>query len=248
MRIERTQVNGRPLDDASSAGNGDESNGSSTGDDHHHPASPRKSGGLDSQVLVVNRGYSAIRVISARRAFLLLFRDHAEVIQVDAGQYLTFDFSSWLTEASLRWELERDQHDWVWTVRFPIAVPQIIRLLRYDRVPRPAVKLNRRNVFARDGHRCQYCGRHFPTSELSVDHVVPRSSGGGDHWTNLVCACIRCNARKGDRTPDQAGMELLREPAPPRHGPLLGPRPNVNRLAAWRPFLGESANGNGRHT
>jgi len=214
----------------------------SSGDErpHHHD----RASGLHAQVLVLNRGFSAIRVVSARRAFLLLFREHAEVIHIDSGQFLTYDFEAWMSEAQLRWEIERDEHDWVWTVRIPLAVPRVIRLLQYDRVPRTGVKLNRRNVFARDGHRCQYCERQFPTSELSVDHVVPRSLGGTDKWSNLVCACIKCNARKGDRTPEQAGMALLRKPVAPRHGTLVGPRPSPERLEAWRPFLGDRVMGN----
>ena len=90
-----------------------------------------------------------------------------------------------------------DQYEWVRTVQFQIAVPKIIRLFGYDRLPRQDVKLNRRNIYARDRNTCQYCGRHFPTSELSIDHVVPRSLGGQSAWQNLVCSCVACNTRKG---------------------------------------------------
>src|SRR5690606_3320113 len=146
-----------------------------------------------------NRLWMAIRVVDARRAFSLLCRDLAEVIRIDDGSYTAYDFPTWteVSRAHERWDaLSRDRYDWVQTVHFEVAVPKVIRLLGYDRLPKQEVKLNRRNIFARDANRCQYCGHYFPTSELSLDHVNPRSQGGESSWTNLVCACTRCNARK----------------------------------------------------
>ncbi len=83
-------------------------------------------------------------------------------------------------------------------------MPRVIRLLAYDRLPKQTVRFNRRNLFARDNNRCQYCGKRFPTSELSLDHVVPRSRGGDTTWENIVCSCVACNVRKGGRTPTSA--------------------------------------------
>ena len=116
-------------------------------------------------------------------------------------------------------------------------MPRIIRLLGYDRLPAQTVKLNRRNLFARDRNQCQYCGRHFPTNELSIDHVKPRSTGGGDSWENLVCACIKCNARKGGRTPDGARMKLIRKPVMPKRNPLIALRLGQDKYASWKAFL-----------
>ncbi|MEM9167763.1 MAG: HNH endonuclease [Planctomycetota bacterium] len=206
-----------------------------------HPVSAPTAGlqpcALDTKVLVLNKLYLAVRVISAKRAFCMLARDHAEVIHVDGGHYLNYDFASWAELSQLAAEYERDQHDWIRTVRYDIAVPRIIRLLGYDRLPAQRVKLNRRNLFARDRNRCQYCGQHFPTSELSIDHVVPRSQGGGDSWTNLVCACIRCNAKKGGRTPAQANMALVRTPEQPKRNPLISMRMGSERYQVWSEFL-----------
>lgn len=193
---------------------------------------------LDSKVLVLNKLYVAVRVISARRAFSMLFRDLAEVIHVEDGQYLNYDFESWAEISALRRELgEGGEHDWVKAVQFEIAVPRVIRLLGYDRLPRQTVKLNRRNLFARDRNQCQYCGNHFPTSELSIDHVHPRSQGGGDSWTNLVCACVRCNARKGGRTPGQAKMDLIRKPVQPKRNPMIAVRLGQQKYESWKAFL-----------
>jgi 5-methylcytosine-specific restriction endonuclease McrA len=196
--------------------------------------------GLNAKVLVLNKLYVAVRVISAKRAFSLLVRDAAEIIDVTGGQYLNYDFESWMEVSELARTFEPDRHDWVRTVRFDIAVPRIIRLLGYDRLPKQQVKLNRRNLFARDNNRCQYCGNHFPTSELSIDHVRPRTQGGPDTWENLVCSCVRCNARKGGRTPTQARMKLIRAPKRPRRNPLISVKLGHDKYASWKSFLDDA--------
>ncbi|MCG8405038.1 MAG: HNH endonuclease [Phycisphaerales bacterium] len=188
-------------------------------------------------VLVLNRSYSALRVVNVKRAFSLLFRDLAEVVHVDDGQYLSYDFSEWCEMSELAKEFEPNAHDWIRTVRFDIAVPRIIRLAVYDRLPKQAVKFNRRNLYARDGNRCQYCGKKFPTSELSLDHVLPRSQGGQSTWENIVCACLKCNIRKGGHTPEQANMKLFRPPKKPRRNPVLTIKLSDGRYASWKAFL-----------
>ncbi len=195
---------------------------------------------LDAKVLVLNRLYVAVRVVSARRAFSLLCRDIAEVIHLDGTAYQNFDFESWAELSAYRREFEPDKFDWVRTMRHEIAVPRVIRLLGYDRLPAQIVKLNRRNLFARDRNLCQYCGRHFATSELSIDHVTPRSQGGGDTWENLVCACVKCNARKGGRTPQQSGMHLIKEPVRPKRNPLISLRLGQDRYSSWKAFLDDA--------
>ena len=189
---------------------------------------------------MLNKLYVAVRVISAKRAFGLLARDIAEVIDVDDGQYLNYDFESWAEIGQLKAEFEPARHDWVRTVQMELPVPRIIRLLGYDRLPAQQVKLNRRNLFARDRNRCQYCGCTFPTSELSIDHVIPRTQGGPDTWENLVCSCVRCNARKGGRTPVQAHMKLVREPKRPRRNPMIALRLGHEKYASWKSFLDEA--------
>lgn len=192
---------------------------------------------LNTHVLVLNKLWMAVRVTDARRAFSLLVRDLAEVIRVDDGSYSGHDFESW-TELSLaRHQFDADHYDWIRTVRMEIAVPKVIRLLGYDRVPVQDVKLNRRNIFARDRNVCQYCGRKFATSDLSLDHIKPRTQGGESSWLNLVCACIKCNARKGGRTPEQANMALVRPPVKPKRNPVLNLRLGSGKYASWQAFL-----------
>lgn len=192
---------------------------------------------LSVNVLMLNRLYMAVRVISAKRAMTLLYRDLAEVVFVDDGSYMSYDFDNWVELSAAKRQFEPDRHDWIRTVHFQVAVPKIVRLLGYDKIPSATVKLNRRNLFARDQNRCQYCGRRFPTNELSLDHVVPRSQGGGNTWENIVCACVRCNVKKGGRTPAQAHMKLINDPAKPRRSPVLTVKLSDSKYASWKQFL-----------
>jgi len=195
---------------------------------------------LDGSVLVLNKHYMALRVISVRRAFCLLFRELAQVISIEDGKYNTYDFDSWTELSQLKHEFEPDAHEWVRTVRFHVAVPRVIRLLFYDKLPRQEVKFNRRNIFARDRNRCQYCGRRFSSSDLSIDHVVPRSCGGKSTWENVVCSCLDCNVRKGGKTPEQAGMKLVTKPIRPRRSPVLTLKLTSERYASWKEFLDQA--------
>jgi len=192
---------------------------------------------LSASVLLLNRLYMAIRVVSARRALTLLYAELAEVISADNGQYLSYDFNDWVEVSQAKRRFEPEHYDWIRTVRFQIAVPKIIRLLTYDKLPSTTVKLNRRNLFARDQNRCQYCGKRFPTTELSLDHVIPRSQGGTNSWENIVCACVACNARKGGRTPEQAHMKLIAPPRRPRRSPVLTIKLSDSKYASWKQFL-----------
>ncbi len=193
--------------------------------------------GLSCNVLVLNRLYMAIRVVSAKRAFSLLCRNLAEVISVENEAYFSYSIDTWVEASVLKAQYEREAHDFVRTVRYEIAVPRIIRLLGYDRLPRQEVKLNRRNIYARDASTCQYCRKKFTTQELSLDHVIPRSLGGKTTWDNLVCACVYCNARKGGRTPTQAHMHLAKPPHKPKRNPVINVRLGSDKYSSWKHFL-----------
>ncbi|MFO0957673.1 MAG: HNH endonuclease [Isosphaeraceae bacterium] len=196
---------------------------------------------LETSVLVLNKLYMAVRIITVRRAFCLLAKELAEVVVIDDGYYQSFDFDGWL-EAS-RLGLRRpvdDDPDYIRAARYDVEVPRVIRLLGYDRLPRQKVRFNRRNLFARDGNRCQYCGKNFSNTELSLDHVIPRSRGGPTTWENMVAACLKCNVRKGGRTPHEAGMDLLREPTRPRTSPTLAIKLGNRKYTSWRPFLDQT--------
>lgn len=199
----------------------------------------RQSTPLESSVLVLNKLFMAVHIISVKRAFCLLFKDLAEVIHHEDGQFASYDFETWREVSEFRAKHFDDveEDDWVRTTSSPIQVPRVIRLLTYEKMPKHTVKFNRRNIFARDNNQCQYCGKKFPTSELSLDHVVPRSQGGQASWENIVCACVNCNVRKGGRTPKQAHMSLIRKPEKPKRSPVLSMKLSHKKYQSWRTFL-----------
>ena len=193
---------------------------------------------LDASVLVLNRTFLAVHIISVRRAFCLLCKDLAEVVSLDDGQFNTYDFTSWAELSAYRAaQFRKDEDDWVRTPTAEIQAPRVIRLLAYDKLPKQTVKFNRRNIFARDHNQCQYCGKRFPTTELSLDHVIPRSQGGQSTWENIVCACVGCNVRKGGRTPKQAHMSLIRKPEKPKRSPMLNLKLTHRKYQSWKTFL-----------
>ena len=193
---------------------------------------------LDASVLVLNKLFMAVHIISVRRAFCLLCKDLAEVVNLEDGAFTTYDFGTWreLSEFRAR-HFRQEDDDWVRTSSTEIQVPRIIRLTGYDRLPKQAVKFNRRNLFARDNNQCQYCGKKFPTSELSLDHVTPRSQGGQTTWENIVCACVACNVKKGGRTPREASMALIRKPEKPKRSPMLNLKLTSTKYQSWKSFL-----------
>lgn len=195
---------------------------------------------------MLNAHYMALRVVSAKRAFSLLFkrdienRPLAEIVHVEDGQYVSYNFDDWTELSRFRREFEPNNHEWIRTVRVDIAVPRIIRVLSYNRVPRQEVKFNRRNIYARDSSRCQYCGKRLPSSELSLDHVVPRSRGGGTSWENIVCCCLKCNVKKGGRTPVEAHMRLIKTPVKPKRSPVVSIKLSDDKYRSWKQFLDQA--------
>lgn len=195
------------------------------------------SSALSCSVLVLNRLYMAVHVVNVRRAIGLLCRELAEVIHLEGGQFAPYSFELWREMSELRAETKQPEDDWIRSVNFEIQVPRVIRLLMFDRLPKQKLHLNRRNVLARDGHLCQYCGRHFPTHLLSIDHVVPRSRGGETTWENVVCACLACNVKKGGHTPHEARMKLTKTPVRPKRNPLLLMKLSNPKYESWRLWL-----------
>lgn len=204
------------------------------------PATPHGSA-LACSVLVLNRLYMAVHVVNVRRAFGLLCCEMAEVVHLEDGTFAAYSFNSWREMSELRADVKQPNDDWIRSVNFEIQVPRVIRLLRYDRLPRQKLHLNRRNILARDGHVCQYCGRRYATQLLSIDHVVPRSRSGATTWENVVCACLTCNIKKGGRTPKEARMKLIQKPLRPNRNPLLLMKLKNPKYESWKTWL-EGAN------
>jgi hypothetical protein len=184
---------------------------------------------LSAPVLLLNRHFSPVSVAAVRRAIVLLYGGSAHAID-DAGQ--THDFTAWLRLPV------RDGDDALPIIGGALRAPRVLHLLRYEMYPRMSVRLTRRNLMLRDQYQCQYCGRRPTLRDLNVDHIFPRSRGGADTWENLVVSCRLCNLKKGRRTPEEAGMLLLRKPQKPRWSTaahiLLAAR---EPYTEWQPFL-----------
>ena len=202
-----------------------------------NPARPVQGDPLEASVLVLNRLFMAVRVVNMRRAFTLLYKRLAEVVSVEGESFATYDFPTWTQISQYKKEFEPAEHEWIRTVRLEIAAPRVIRLLGFDKALRQEARFNRRNIYSRDRNRCQYCGKKFTTSELSLDHVIPKSRGGQMSWENVVCACVACNVRKGGRTPREAGMTLIRLPVKPKTCPTLTLHAATPRYRSWKQFL-----------
>jgi 5-methylcytosine-specific restriction endonuclease McrA len=181
--------------------------------------------------LVLNRNWMPIRICTVRKALGLLFKDVARVILPET--YECLDFRSW-SELSVS---ALDDH--VRTVSLRIRIPEVIRLIACDHTARPKVVFSRRNLFRRDRNTCQYCGRRYPSEQLSIDHVTPRAQGGKSSWGNCVVACLRCNVRKGNRRPEEAGMALRHRPTEPHWRPSFA-LPLVRRRESWEHFVSEA--------
>jgi len=158
-------------------------------------------------VLVLNRHFQPVQVTTAKRAMVLLYGGSAEAVD-EGGE--TYDFERWRSLPP------RSDDESLPIVGSALRIPRVVHLHRYERMPRVSIRLTRRNLMFRDAHECQYCGKRPPLRDLNIDHVVPRSRGGGDSWENLVTACRVCNLRKGWKTPEEANMRLARTPFRPK--------------------------------
>jgi len=164
---------------------------------------------LNGRVLVLNQSYEPVTVCSSQKAMIMLFLTKAEMVATNDGKVVR-------------------------TINKSYPLPSVIRLSKFIRVPYKRIVLTRRNIIRRDNNQCQYCGSK--KNPLTIDHIIPKSRGGEDSWENLATACVTCNNKKGNQTPEEAGMVLLRKPKKPNH--ILFFRNYVNNVnSSWRPYL-----------
>ena len=166
------------------------------------------------QTLLLNATYEPLKVVDWRKAITMLCQGKVEVVS----------------------EYDRE----VRSVSVTFKLPSVIRLLRYITIKRRIdyVPFSRANIYARDDHRCQYCGTEHPVGDLTFDHVLPVSQGGKKNWENIVTSCIGCNRRKGGRTPAQAGMRVIRQPSRPSRSPVVRLTFGLlNAPESWRDYF-----------
>lgn len=187
------------------------------------------------KVLVLNRSWKPVTVLTLDKALAKLFSSHHDgepkAIIVDcANGFQTVSWSDW---SKMR---PSEGEDVMRSVSATFRIPSVIQLTKYDKIPSYKVHYCRKTIYKRDGHQCQYCGKKPGTEELSIDHILPRSLGGLTTWENCVLACVKCNTHKANRTPTQAGMRLLRQPRKPKFNVLRCDY----KVKDWESFLGAS--------
>ena len=183
-------------------------------------------------VLVLNRNWQAINTITPAEAFCRMSTDAATGLDIDGLESMVpVPWPQWM-------ELPVRPDDFgVGTVRGRIRVPTVVVLARYAKVPHKRPKFSSRAIRERDGGCCQYTGKKLSPSEGNIDHVLPRSRGGDTSWQNCVYASKHVNSRKGDRTPEEAGLKLGRKPEAPRSVPVTLLLRNHHEIEDWKPFL-----------
>jgi 5-methylcytosine-specific restriction endonuclease McrA len=185
---------------------------------------------LQRPTLVLNRNWQPVGVSTVARSLVKVWNDTARIVDpADYRQYTWIDWSELSPVGGAAF---------IQTSRSRLCVPEVVTLTRYDRLPVNAVTFSRRNVFKRDRFTCQYCGRQPGNAELTIDHVMPRAQGGLSRWDNCVLACVDCNTRKADRTPQQAGLKLQCVPSRPRWKPFYASA-DV-RINSWSRFVSEA--------
>lgn len=163
---------------------------------------------INKRVLMLNQNYEPLTICSARRAIVLLFQGKVEMLAPADGLKLR-------------------------TITEQYSLPSVVRLWHYKKVPMKRIMLTRKNVLLRDNNQCQYCGT--TRGDMTVDHVIPKTMGGTDTWNNLVCSCSRCNNKKGNRTPEQAQMKLMKKPNRPSYITFI--QRNLSIDEPWKPYL-----------
>ncbi len=169
--------------------------------------------GLNKLTLILNKSWHPVQIRTARRAFIKVFAGIADIVDISPdgsfGDYMVHDFDSW-AKLSIR-----SCDEVIETTGDQIRVPKVVVLKDYDKVPRRKVRLSRKNLLIRDGHRCAYTGIKLSLRAAQIDHVMPRSRGGLTTWENVVVACEEANRKKADRTPEEANMPLRISPKRP---------------------------------
>lgn len=184
---------------------------------------------LNTPVLILNKNWVPITIVPAHKAIGMLFTDKARVVDED---YATYDFESWTDLGKLF-----DSKEYIKTARLKIPVPEVLLLGTGSQPSYRRVTFSRKNLLKRDRRTCQYCGCKVSTSDFTIDHIQPRSRSGPLSWTNCVIACVKCNLRKDNRTPAEAGMTLLSEPKIPAPRRMNYSVEIFSKKVSWQKFI-----------
>jgi 5-methylcytosine-specific restriction endonuclease McrA len=186
-------------------------------------------------VLVLNKNWQAVGIKNPADTFAMLMTDAATGLDIKGNDYMT----------PLRWKdwinlpIDKDD-DYVQTVNQKIKIPKVIILSNFDKVPKKRPRFSQKNIWIRDNFTCQYTGKRLKPGEGNIDHIVPKSRGGGTDWSNCVLACKKVNAKKADATPEEVGLRLLKKPEPPKELPVYHYITNKHNIKEWEIFLAKN--------
>ncbi|MCX7956871.1 MAG: HNH endonuclease [Endomicrobia bacterium] len=185
-----------------------------------------------TQVLVLNKHFVAISLTSWKRAIRLVYIEHADVVD---EEYKTYSFKDWFDISQY---MKEHSAGFIYTPSFRIAIPEVIALRNYDKIHFEEPRLTRKNIYEHYGYRCCYCGKKLTMDKLNIDHILPKSRGGKTEWSNIVTSCIECNLKKGNRTPQEAGMKLQIQPFKPhRRLKLVFSLNSIRIPTSWQKFI-----------
>ena len=182
-------------------------------------------------VLILNKHWIPINTTTAKHSFALMYSENAKGIMIEEDKVVPLEWNEWVS-LNLK---ENDRT--VKTVRGFVKIPTVIVLNHYDKIPRQIIKFTQKSLWERDNFTCQYTGKKVTRTNGNIDHIIPRSQGGKTSWENCVIAHKEINAIKADRTPEQAGLKLLKKPSAPRFMPVSFYIKNKDEIQDWDLFL-----------
>ena len=184
-------------------------------------------------VLILNRNWQAIHVKSPLEAMTMMYSDNATALDIRGEDHMVpLKWSEWI-----QLPIENENDDFIQTVRGNIKIPKVLVLCNYDKVPRKRPKFSPKAVWDRDQGTCQYTGQKLTLQNANIDHVIPRSRGGKTDWANCVLTHKEVNAKKANRTPEEAGLKLIRKPQDPKEMPSTFYIRNKHNVREWDMFL-----------
>jgi 5-methylcytosine-specific restriction endonuclease McrA len=186
---------------------------------------------LKKHVLILNKNWIPINTTTAKNSFSLMYADNAKGLLIEDDRFLSLEWNEWI-------KLDiKDKDDFVRTVNGHIKIPNVIVLNYNDKIPKQVIKFTQKNLWERDNYSCQYTGKKLNKTNGNIDHIVPKSQGGKTSWENCVLAHKEINALKADRTPEQAGLKLIKKPKAPRVMPVSFYIRNNENIKEWDMFL-----------
>lgn len=186
---------------------------------------------IDRNVLILNKHWIPINTTSARHSFCLMYSEHAKGLLVEDDRVLPLEWKEWI---SLK---VTETEDAIRTINGNIKIPNVIVLNYNDIIPRQTIKFTQKNIWERDNYTCQYTGKLLNKKTGNIDHIIPKSQGGRSCWGNCVLAHKEINSQKADKTPEQAGLKLIRKPTAPRIMPVSFYIKNRDGIKDWNIFL-----------